>query len=74
VLERNHSEVIASRVERVVARLNEWDDVGRAARKVFLENFSTALFRKGLLAALSGVLSPAETAFVDTLEGERLRA
>jgi O-antigen biosynthesis protein len=60
VLERNHPEVIASTLERVVARVNEWDEIGRAARKVFLGNFSTDHFRKRLLAALSGVLSPAE--------------
>jgi O-antigen biosynthesis protein len=63
VLERNHPEVIASTLERVVGRVNEWDEIGRAARKVFLENFSTAHFRKRLLAALSGVLSPAEVIF-----------
>ena len=74
VLERNHPEVIASTLERVVGHVNEWDEIGRAARRVFLENFSKEHFRRRLLAALSGVLSPGETPFVDTLDRERLRA
>jgi O-antigen biosynthesis protein len=73
VLERNHPEVIASTLERVVACVSEWDEIGRAARQVFLENFSQADFRRRLLEALSGELSPAQTTFVDTLDRERLR-
>jgi glycosyltransferase involved in cell wall biosynthesis len=60
VLERNQPEVIASTLERVVGRVNEWDEIGRAARKVFLENFSKEHFRRRLLEALSGALPPTE--------------
>jgi hypothetical protein len=45
---------------RVVACANECDEIGRAAEKVFLGNFSTAYFRKRLLAALSGSALPTE--------------
>jgi hypothetical protein len=42
--------------------------MGRAARKLFLENFSQDHIRRRLLEALSGVLSPADTTLVDTLD------
>jgi hypothetical protein len=68
VLQRTRPKVIASTLERTVAGVNEWDEIGRAARKVFLENFFQAHFRRRLLEALSGVLSPAEVIF--DVEGE----
>ena len=74
MLQRTRPKVIASTLERTVAGVNEWDEIGRAARKVFLENFFQAHFRRRLLEALSRVLSPAQTTFVDTLDRERLRA